>query len=83
MSTVNQKRFSTALVDIKGEFTEAELSEKMLERGWNISHSTLAPSLGNLVKQGDLIRINGKPAKYRLPYKKKFDDEEQERQLTR
>jgi len=86
--TVLGKVLYTALVDIKGEFMEADLSEKMLERGWNISHSTLAPSLGNLVKQGDLIRINGKPAKYRLPCKKKFDvqgarDEEQERQLSR
>ena len=56
------------------EFTERELTEILLEHGWNVKHSTLAPSLANLVKNGWLIRIpKTKPARYRLPKKLKIE----------
>jgi len=56
------------------EFTERELTEILLEHGWNIKHSTLAPSLGNLVKNGWLIRVpKTRPTRYRLPKRIKIE----------
>ena len=60
------------------EFTEIDLSKALLEYGWNIKHSTLAPTLGGLVKEGKLVRIKikGKPIRYRLPSKLQINIEE-------
>jgi len=74
--TVNGKILFCALTELsKGGFTEAELSEALKEHGWNIGHTTLAPNLGGLARDGYLIRIEGKPTRYRLPQKVKFKRE--------
>lgn len=58
----------------KDGFSEGALSESLKERGWNVGHSTLAPTLGGLVKDGYLIRLEGtRPARYRLPGKQKLN----------
>lgn len=57
----------------KEGFSEAELSEALKEHGWNHPHNTLAPTVGGLVKDGNLVRIEGKPARYRLPAKVKLN----------
>lgn len=57
----------------KDGFTEAELTESLKEHGWNVGRNTLAPTLGGLVKDGSLIRLNVRPAKYRLPHKVKMN----------
>lgn len=68
--TVTGKVVFCGLQDLAKEgFSEAALSGCLKERGWNVGHSTLAPTLGGLVKDGYLIRLEGKPAKYRLPTK--------------
>lgn len=75
-STVVGKVLFCALTELKKDgFTEAELSEALKEHGWNHGHSTLAPTLGGLVKEGHLIRLDGKPkpTKYRLPTKLKLN----------
>lgn len=54
------------------EFAEADLSKVLVEYGWNIGHSTLAPTLGNLVKDGKLVKIKARPIRYRLPKNVKF-----------
>jgi len=59
------------------EWSEQEVSDAMVEWGWNISHSTLAPTLGGMVKDGALVRIQGRPARYRIPTKKKFEVEKE------
>jgi len=60
-------------------FNEKELSTACLEHGWNIRHTTLAPSLGNLVKDGNLIKIpKTRPTRYRLPSKLKVNVEKVE-----
>ncbi|MDH5440636.1 MAG: hypothetical protein OEZ48_00250 [Candidatus Bathyarchaeota archaeon] len=76
-TTVVGKILFVAIVDIKGNFTEQVLSDKMLQRGWNVKHETLAPTLGNLVKSGRLIREPGsRPAVYELPPLVDFKTEE-------
>lgn len=63
-----------ALYDIpKKGFIEAEMSEALAERGWRMAHSTLAPNLAQLAKRGFLIRLGGRPVKYRLPNKLRFN----------
>lgn len=58
----------------KDGFSEGALSESLKERGWNVGHSTLAPTLGGLVKDGYLIRLEGtRPSRYRLPGKQKLN----------
>ena len=73
-----------ALKDLpKDGWTEKDLSEKMLERGWNIGHSTLAPTLGSFVKDGKIIRIEDtKPTKYRFPSNVKFNVENEQKLST-
>jgi hypothetical protein len=58
----------TDLASLDG-FSEAQLSVALAERGWNIGHSTLGPTLGGLVRDGYLIRTQGKPMRYRMPTK--------------
>lgn len=67
-----------AINDLPKEgFTEKMLSEALKERGWNISHTSLAPHLGsNLPKSGVIIKIpNTRPMRYRLPQKLKINVE--------
>lgn len=56
------------LADAKG-VSEQQISEALLEHGWRIAHSSLAPTLGNLVKDGFLMKLKTKPLRYRLPLK--------------
>jgi len=76
--TVNGKILFCALTELsKDGFSEMELSEALREHGWNILHNTLAPSLGGLVRDGTLVRLEGiKPARYRLPTKVKLNVKE-------
>jgi hypothetical protein len=75
-ATVVGKILFAGLTDLsKDGFSEAQLSECLKEHGWNVGHSTLAPTLGNLVRDGYLVRLEGKPAKYRLPTKMKVTTE--------
>lgn len=70
-NTIIGKVLFCALTELpKEEFSELELTETMGEHGWNIGHSSLGPTLGGLVRDGYLLRIEGKkPYKYRLPEK--------------
>jgi len=67
--TVMGKVLFCGLTELPREgFSEAELAENLKEHGWNIPHNTLAPTMGGLVRDGYLLRIEGaRPAKYRLP----------------
>ena len=73
--TVVGKVLFCALTDLsKDGFGEAELVENLRDHGWNIGHTTLGPTLGGLVRDGYLVRLEGKkPAKYRLPEKVKLN----------
>jgi len=73
--TVMGKVLFCALTELSKEgFSEAELSETLKEHGWNVPHNTLAPTLGGLVRDGYLVKLEGvKPAKYRLPNKVKVN----------
>lgn len=73
--TVVGKILFCGLTELSKEgFGEAELSEILKEHGWNIGHTTLAPTLGGMVRDGYLVRIEGtRPAKYRLPQKVKLN----------
>jgi chromosome segregation ATPase len=58
------------LKDLEGKpSSEAEISDALQEHGWPMAHSTLAPNLAQLVKQGLLVRVEGKPLRYRPPGK--------------
>jgi hypothetical protein len=49
---------------------ESEISEAMRERGWDYPHNTLAPELGKLTKDGDLIKEGAtRGVRYRVPGK--------------
>ena len=74
-ATVMGKVLFSALTELSNEgFSEAELSDTLKEHGWNIPHNTLAPTLGGLVRDGYLVKLEGiKPAKYRLPKKVKLN----------
>ena len=73
-ATVMGKVLFSALTELANDgFSEAELSETLKEHGWNIGHSTLAPTLGGLVRDGYLVKLVGKPARYRLPKKVKLN----------
>jgi DNA-binding HxlR family transcriptional regulator len=73
-ATVTGKVVFCALTELsKDGFSEAELSETLKEHSWNVGHNTLAPTLGGLVRDGYLVKIEGKPAKYRLPTKVKLN----------
>ncbi len=66
--TVMGKVLVCALTDLPREgFNETELSESLKEHGWNVPHNTLAPTLGGLVRDGNLVRVEARPMKYRLP----------------
>lgn len=73
--TVNGKVLFCALTELpKNGFCEAELSENLKEHGWNVGHTTLAPQLGGLVRDGYLVKLEGsRPSKYRLPGKLKIN----------
>lgn len=65
-----------AFKDLSAEgFTIAQLTEALLERGWNIPCSSLNPTVSShLVKEGLLIKIpKTKPKRYRVPKKRKVD----------
>lgn len=53
--------------------TESTITEAMRERGWNHDHGVISPAITNLVKKGNLMKINGRPAIFRLPGKVKFE----------
>jgi len=74
-NTVNGKILFCALTELSRDgFSEDELSEALKEHGWNVPHTTLAPNLGGLARDGTLVRLEGaKPAKYRLPGKVKLN----------
>lgn len=57
--------------DLKNEPSgESEISEAMRERGWDYPHNTLAPELGKLTKDGDLIKEGAtRGVRYRVPGK--------------
>ena len=78
-ATVMGKVLFSALTALSKEgFSEAELSETLKEHGWNVPHNTLAPTLGGLVRDGYLLKIEGaRPAKYRLPQKVKLNVREE------
>lgn len=58
----------------KDGFSEADLAEALKEHGWNILHNTLAPTLGGLVRDGHLVKLEGtRPSRYRLPGKLKLN----------
>jgi len=58
----------------KDGFSEAELSDVLKDHGWNVPHNTLAPTLGGLVRDGYLVKLEGtRPTKYRLPKKVKLN----------
>jgi hypothetical protein len=73
--TVMGKVLFCALTELpKEKFSETELSEALRERGWNVPHNTLAPTLGGLVRDGYLVKIEGlRPTRYRLPLKTKLN----------
>jgi hypothetical protein len=77
MKTTNQQGqiMYVAINEMPKEgFTEAQISEALKEHGWNIAHGSIAPQLNlNLPKQGLLIKMDGKPNKYRLPTKVKIN----------
>lgn len=73
--TVVGKILFCALTELPKEgFSEGDLAETLKEHGWNIFHNTLAPSLGGLVKDGYLVKLEGtRPSRYRLPGKLKLN----------
>ncbi len=77
--TVMGKVLFSALTELPKEgFSEAELSEILKEHAWNVPHNTLAPTMGGLVRDGYLVKLEGaKPAKYRLPSKVKLNVREE------
>jgi hypothetical protein len=57
----------TLVNDLHGKpVSPSEIGKSMVEHGWNPPQSTLNMNLGKLVKQGDLVREDGK---YRPPHK--------------
>lgn len=76
-ATVLGKVLYCALTELPKEgFSEAELAGELKEHGWNIGHSTLAPTLGGCVRDGYLVKADdSRPAKYRLPVKLKMNVE--------
>ena len=71
--TIAGKIIYCAVNDLEGEFSPIELWGRMVERGWNINPSTLKMNLGQLVKQGLLVRTE--KGRYRLPSKVKVNVE--------
>lgn len=61
----------------KEGFSSSEISAVLLQHGWNIPDSTLGARLGDLTRQGYLVKLEGKPLKYRVPAKVKFNVSEQ------
>lgn len=60
----------TLITDLENEPSESKaIGAAMRERGWNCKQQTLAPEIGKMVKNGDLVSDDSKPAKYRLPGK--------------
>lgn len=76
-ATVLGKVLFCALTELPKEgFSEAELAGELKEHGWNIGHSTLAPTLGGCIRDGYLVKADdSRPAKYRLPVKLKMNVE--------
>jgi hypothetical protein len=71
--TIAGKIIYCAVNDLEGEFSPIELWGRMVERGWNINPNTLKLNLGQLVKQGLLVRTE--KGRYRLPLKIKINVE--------
>lgn len=68
-----------ALKDLEkgSQFTEADMSAVLKERGWGMGHSTLSPALSQLAKDNLLIKnTKTRPMQYRLPSKISFRGEE-------
>ena len=55
-----------------GPASEVDISKELTEHGWNMKKNTLAPTLGNLVKNGDLVKESGRPSRWRTPKKVKL-----------
>jgi hypothetical protein len=72
-NTIAGKIIYCAVNDLEGEFSPIELWGRMIEHGWNINPSTLKLNLGQLVKQGLLVRTE--KGRYRLPSKIKINVE--------
>lgn len=67
-SSVRGKAIIVLIEDLKNApSTEGEIADAMRERGWNYGHSTMAPELAKAVRDGDLVKDDGRPARYRLP----------------
>jgi len=64
-STISGKIIYCAVNDLEGEFSPMELWGRMVEHGWNINPSTLKLNLGQLGKQGLLVRTE--KGRYRRP----------------
>lgn len=76
-SRVNGKVIYVLLNDLSEHCgTMEDISLSMKERGWNVKNNTLAPEIGNLVKQGTIVKSEDRPAKYRLPGKLQIEVEE-------
>lgn len=71
--TVNGKILYCAINYLQQGFSEGDLSKILQEHGWNIGHSTLAPQLAGLVRDGYLVKLETRPTKYRLPLKLKIN----------
>lgn len=72
--TVQGKVMYAIAHELKGEpSTESDIEAAMKDNGWNHGHNTLAPEIAKLVRDGTLIRSEGKPIKYSLPSKVKLD----------
>lgn len=64
--------------DLKGKpSSENEISDELQEHGWPMGHSTLAPNLAQLVKQGLVVKEEGKPLRYRPPGRLKIEVEKE------
>src|SRR5574340_53859 len=76
-STVAGKIMFVLLHDIGKAAGNGEIVAAMQERGWNVLQNTMAPELGRLVKNGDLIRDGStRDTTYRVPGKIKLRVEE-------
>lgn len=58
--------------------TETQWREAMKELGWNHGHGAIAKDLQHLVTSGSVVRLDGTPARYRLPLKVKYEFEGEE-----
>lgn len=73
-STVVGKVLFIALTELKEGFTSVELMAHLAEHGWNIIPNTISPTVGKMVRDGTLVRIDdSKPTRFRTPIKVVFN----------